>query len=100
MAGPYHPAMGELTDQYLFRHAVNHTWKNMKGSPKNIMCHPRDRSKIMGFRGKNWKEWQTRFGGRLQCREEASIQPGMIILKTDQEKKEIFPESEIYCYSR
>ncbi|HAT56410.1 MAG TPA: radical SAM protein [Veillonellaceae bacterium] len=100
LAGPYHPAMGELTDQYLFRHAVNHTWKNMKGSPKNIMCHPRDRSKIMGFRGKNWKEWQTRFGGRLQCREEASIQPGMIILKTDQEKKEIFPESEIYCYSR
>lgn len=99
LAGPYQPAMGELTDQYLFRHEISHAWSRMKGTPEKIICHPRDRSKIMGYRRETWESWQAAFGGRLQCREDISMMPGTVLLETDLEKREIVLAIQAYCHS-
>lgn len=80
LAGPYHPAMGELADQVIVRHAVRRALRNAAGAA-TLICHPRDRSKVMGQRRKNWLRLENEFGP-LQCQESQAVAPGTAVLET------------------
>lgn len=47
LAGPYHPAMGEMCDQYIARHVIA-PWIRRAAGPVEIVCSRRDRSKSYG----------------------------------------------------
>jgi len=56
LAGPYHPAFGEMVDSYLFYLLLIHCVENLglgKNSSIIIHHHPRDTSKLRGLRNSN-----------------------------------------------
>ena len=84
VAGPYHPAMGELCDQYIARHelvrAVRHL---LPASEIRILCASRDRSKIMGHRRSTWKYLETETGAALSIEETADVPVGTVRIFAD-----------------
>lgn len=79
-AGPYHPALGELADQEIVRHALRLALRRAK-RPGRILCHPRDRSKIMGQHRRSWEILLQEFGP-LRCGESAELAPGTAVIET------------------
>lgn len=77
LGGPYHPAMGELAEQVLWRHDL---LRQMRGIPYGeeitLLCRREDRSKLMGHKKSTWLLLQKRFGPRLSVREDPSLKPG------------------------
>lgn len=74
--GPYHAAMGELTEQAIVRHAIRKRLLAFsEGSPVTIVCHPRDRSKLAGHKKETWHWVLSHFPGSL-CREDPSLREG------------------------
>lgn len=62
LAGPYHPAFGEMVDSYLFYLMLAHFAESIriKGHKTSILVHhhPRDTSKVRGMRNGNIKKFQ------------------------------------------
>lgn len=61
LAGPYHPAFGEMVDSYLFYLMLAHFAESIavhknNSSPIRIHHHPRDTSKLRGMRNSNIKK--------------------------------------------
>lgn len=75
-AGPYHPSMGELADQIILRYALFRALRGKTG-PFSVVCHPKDRSKLMGCRRETWRALEDRFGN-VSCREDKAAGPGML----------------------
>ena len=62
LAGPYHPAFGELVDSYLFYLMLVHCIESLglvKNSTFCIHHHPRDTSKLRGLRNSTIKKLQN-----------------------------------------
>lgn len=74
-AGPYHAAMGELTDQVIARHVLHHALRHLHGDRLTITCHPRDRSKFTGYRGETKKWLETKFTSVIY-KEDPTLQVG------------------------
>lgn len=58
VAGPYHPAYGELVQSRLMLEQLSCIIENLsdKSGPLTIYCHPRDYSKVTGQKGINIKK--------------------------------------------
>jgi histone acetyltransferase (RNA polymerase elongator complex component) len=64
VAGPYHPAFGEMVSAYLFNLMVSHCIESMypiKPEWIEIHHHPLDHSKLRGVANKNLKNWQSNY---------------------------------------
>ena len=90
LAGPYHPAFGEMVDSYLFYlmlvHAVDSLGAGKKGSLV-IHHHSRDTSKLRGMKNSNIKKLQSIY----------NISP--LILQADGQKlDELMIEYQNVCY--
>lgn len=84
IAGPYHPAMGELCDQYIARHELVRAVRSLlPASEIRILCAPRDRSKIMGHRRSTWKYLETETGAALSIEETADVPVGTVRIFAD-----------------
>jgi len=63
LAGPYHPAFGEMVDSYLFYLMLAHFAENIKKethkAPILVHHHPRDTSKLRGMANSNIKKFQS-----------------------------------------
>lgn len=61
LAGPYHPAFGEMTDSYWFQHMVERYLATTDGetSEVTILYHPLDHSKLRGLKNSNLQRWQS-----------------------------------------
>lgn len=80
-AGPYHAAMGELTDQVIARHALHRAIRSLHGNSLTITCHPKDRSKLTGYRGETKKWLETKFASVIY-KEDPTIQVGHPIVES------------------
>lgn len=78
-AGPYHPSMGELTDQAIARHALHRAIRHLPGDALTITCHPKDRSKLTGYRGETRKWLETKFTA-VTYKEDLYIKAGHAIV--------------------
>ncbi len=77
LAGPYHPAFGELVDQYVARHALRKALRVFRGETEmEIVCAPCDRSKLSGHRKSTQTALEKESGARFRFREERGIVPG------------------------
>jgi len=59
LAGPYHPAFGEMVDSYLFYLMVVHCVESLRLRENSIILihhHPRDTSKLRGMKNSNIKK--------------------------------------------
>jgi histone acetyltransferase (RNA polymerase elongator complex component) len=64
VAGPYHPAFGELVDSYLFHIRVCHFLDSICPKVPAIMTichHPKDESKLRGSKNSNTKIWKDKY---------------------------------------
>lgn len=79
LAGPYHPAMGEMCDQYIARHVIT-PWIRRAAGPVEIVCSRRDRSKVMGRRRESWIFYEELMQGKgtITCRESTDIAVGTV----------------------
>jgi len=64
VAGPYHPAFGEMVAAYLFNLKVARVLESCPGAscrPLIIHHHPRDHSKLRGISGANLHNWRKTY---------------------------------------
>lgn len=77
LGGPYHPSMGELTDQYIWRHNLGCAVRNIPyGTALRILCRREDRSKLMGYKKRTWLLLRQWIGRHVEVQEDPSILPG------------------------
>lgn len=77
LGGPYHPSMGELTDQYIWRHEIRRAIRGIPyGTVLQILCRREDRSKLMGYKKSTWRLLGQWIGPHVEIREDPSILPG------------------------
>lgn len=76
LGGPYHPAMGEMVDQYIAMHQIK--LFIIHAEHAEIICSPRDRSKIMGQHRKSWIQYEQLVKKSIICREELSLPQGIV----------------------
>lgn len=81
LAGPYHAAFGELVDQAIVFHNLYRALFPLR-HPVEIICHPADRSKVMGQHRKSWERLCRQFGLQ-RCREQSSVEPGTAVVKME-----------------
>jgi len=64
LGGPYHPALGEMVDSYLFYIMVAaYLEKHFPGGGEIIIHHhPKDHSKLRGNKSSNLLNWQAHYG--------------------------------------
>lgn len=77
LGGPYHPSMGELTDQYIWRHNLRRAVSHFPyGTALQIRCRREDRSKLMGYKKTTWLLLQKWAGPHVEIVEDPSIPRG------------------------
>lgn len=61
LAGPYHPAFGELADAYAFRLLVCRLFEQISPMRECVVIrhHPKDASRVRGNKNENTKLWQS-----------------------------------------
>jgi histone acetyltransferase (RNA polymerase elongator complex component) len=65
LAGPYHPAFGEMVESYLFYLMVSHFCETAVNARQEVLVikhHPRDHSKVRGQGAVNLKRWRDNYG--------------------------------------
>ncbi len=96
-AGPYHPAIGELVDQYIVRHELLRAIRRLPGAADiKIICAPKDRSKIMGHRRSTWEFLKKETGAALSIEEDSDLPVGTVRIFDDNGRSVTFqchPES-------
>ena len=70
VAGPYHPAFGELVDSLIFRDLIEEEIKKSLPNSKDFeySCSPSEVSKIIGHKGMNKKYFYEKYGICLKVR--------------------------------
>lgn len=92
IAGPYHAAMGELAEQYIWRHALLRALRGFPyGEEISILCNRRDRSRLMGHRRGTWILLQKQWGPRIQCGESESCRIGEVRIQGGGKSFQIIP---------
>ncbi len=96
-AGPYHPAIGELVDQYIVRHELLRAIRRLvRAADIKIICAPKDRSKIMGHRCSTWEFLKKETGAVLSIEEDSDLPVGTVRIFDDNGRSVTFqchPES-------
>ncbi len=96
-AGPYHPAIGELVDQYIMRHELLRAIRRLvRAADIKIICAPKDRSKIMGHRRSTWEFLKKETGAALSIEEDSDLPVGTVRIFDDNGRSVTFqchPES-------
>lgn len=96
-AGPYHPAIGELVDQYIVRHELLRAIRRLvRAADIKIICAPKDRSKIMGHRCSTWEFLKKETGAALSIEEDSDLPVGTVRIFDDNGRSVTFqchPES-------
>lgn len=88
--GPYHPAMGELTDQYLARHFLFRALKRLRPFTFcRISFHPRDFSKMTGYRKETKRQAEEVFGGCARWSTDPALHEGCVRIETERDALEI-----------
>lgn len=83
LGGPYHPSMGELTDQYIWRHELRRVVRDIPyGTALRILCRREDRSKLMGWKRSTWLLLQQWVGPHVEVQEDSSIPAGTFAVET------------------
>lgn len=69
IAGPYHPAFGEMVSSRLFYYLVAQLVKraNLYNFDVRIYHNPLDHSQVRGLANANLREWQEQFGLSIKC---------------------------------
>lgn len=70
VAGPYHPAFGELVDSLIYRDLIEEEIKKSSPDGKNYeyICAPSEVSKVVGHKGINKKYFYDKYGICLKVR--------------------------------
>ena len=87
-SGPYHPAMGELVDQYIARHELLRALRRLpRAAEIKIICAPKDRSKIMGYRRSTWELLKKETAAALTIEEDSDWPVGNIKIFADSDMR-------------
>lgn len=64
LAGPYHPAFGEMVDAFLFDRLLTQFFESAppRGKALVVTHHPGDASKLRGLKNVNLGRWQAAYG--------------------------------------
>ena len=84
LAGPYHPAFGELVWSFLIRQQVLYGLEQLSSSACRLFYHPQDASKVRGQKNENLRQWQEAGFGEVSLQAKASLCPGSLELETVQ----------------
>ncbi len=78
LAGPYHPAFGELVDQFIASHALRKAVREFQGEADiQIICAPCDRSKLAGHRKSTQLVLEKESGAPVRFTENRETEPGI-----------------------
>lgn len=85
LAGPWHPAFGELVQQYDFLQRTRALLSDHCAEPEHatrltLSVNPRDLSRLTGYRRENISRLEQEFALRLNVKGEASLPPGSIVI--------------------
>ena len=88
IAGPYHPAFGELVRQSIFMEQVDWGIEGYDHIPLkpvlDIWCHPRDMSAVIGQHRGNINYWIEKWGfAQVKLHPDPNIVRGDVVLGTD-----------------
>jgi histone acetyltransferase (RNA polymerase elongator complex component) len=73
LAGPYHPAFGQLVRSRLWRRALN----NVAPRVEQLVINPADLSDALGHRGEN-REWLAQHGAVVRLRPDQDVKRGFM----------------------
>jgi histone acetyltransferase (RNA polymerase elongator complex component) len=99
LAGPYHPAFGELVWSFLVRQQVLHGLEQLSSSACRLFYHPQDASKVRGQKNENLRCWERAGLGDVSLQADASVCPGSLQLEAvqGQEKLHLGMIGRLYC---
>ena len=99
LAGPYHPAFGELVWSFLVRQQVLHGLEQFYPSACRLFYHPQDASKVRGHKNENLRYWKSTGFGEVFLQPNASVSPGRLQLETvqGQVKLHLGMVGRLYC---
>ena len=82
LAGPYHPAFGEMVASHLFYLMAARVFELAVQDCQQAIFyhHPKDHSKLRGLGGANLRRWQREYGIRVSCRSDAAIAAGELLI--------------------
>lgn len=91
VAGPWHPAFGELVQQFGFHQRARELLNEYCASPQHadkltLLVHPRDLSRLIGYRRENITRLEREFALRLSVKGEDGRPPGSIAICADRSK--------------
>ncbi|KYZ77333.1 hypothetical protein AXX12_04160 [Anaerosporomusa subterranea] len=83
LAGPYHPAFGEMVSSHLFYLMVAHLFESVNNGchSATIHHHPRDHSKLRGIANANLGRWRNSFGISVICQSDSGISEGDLMIE-------------------
>lgn len=79
VAGPYHPAFGELVYAHLFLDKMRALLAGYTGGEAALRVNPKDRSKAAGHRRHNLETIKNELGVKITLIGDESVEPGTII---------------------
>lgn len=84
VAGPYHPAFGELVDSHIYYLVVAHAFEQIgllpaAGSMVILHVHPREESKVRGMKNDNLRRWRQEYGAICKLQGDLNRQGSVII---------------------
>lgn len=81
VAGPYHPAFGELVSNKIFYLMVARVLEAQPGhSTLTIRHHPKDHSKIRGLANCNYHQWKKLYGVDISFQLSDDVKKGVLVL--------------------
>lgn len=88
LAGPYHPAFGEIAETYLFQFMICQLLESLPVRNKVITLqhHAKDTSKIRGIKNMNTRLWYKSYQPQMILFKQGILKPGRIILTCDNQK--------------
>ena len=87
LAGPYHPAFGELVWSFLVRQQVLHGLEQLSSSACRLFYHPQDASKVRGQKNENLRQWKEAGFGEVVLQAKTSVCPGCLQLELTKGQK-------------
>lgn len=78
VAGPFHPAFGEMVRQRIFRNQIEERIKELNSNCIMVKCNRKDVSKVLGNRRSNYIYIKEKYGVELKVIEDNCIKVGFL----------------------